>query len=262
MNTRNFISAVPDRLKERTRFLSDTPVTGSLREHLNYANWPGVKGKRLREAKNNAKHAQEASETLGKGDTHTQDGESQVPVSDDGPRQLLVCSHDIVGLSSSNSDTTESSDPLALHPFDIGDLQFCPNFIGPQPRLPSLSPTIQPQFPMTVYSALYINGEILGLTCGTTIPGKSTPAGPNVPLPLHPTQLQLMTIHPRWIDRLPFPKVRDSMITLSGIMDDEEFVKDVFTMPSFEIVPGRMPWDPTAWKILKVFADKWGYLFV
>jgi hypothetical protein len=39
------------------------------------------------------------------------------------------------------------------------------------------------------------------------------------------------------------------MILLNGVMDDEEFVKDVFLMPSFQILPGRMPWDPRAWKI-------------
>jgi len=72
----------------------------------------------------------------------------------------------------------------------------------------------------------------------------------------------MITMHSRWIDRFPAAKVRDSMITLAGVMDDEEFIHDIFTMPSFNIIPGRVPWDPSAWKIERVFAEKWGYLFI
>jgi hypothetical protein len=102
---------------------------------------------------------------------------------------------------------------------------------------------------------------VLGIPCSVVIPAKSSPVGPDVPLALHPTELQLITVHSPWIDRFPFPKMRNSLISLSGVINDEEFVRDMALMPSFEIVPGRMPWDPRAWKIQKPFADKWGYLF-
>jgi len=72
--------------------------------------------------------------------------------------------------------------------------------------------------------------------------------------------MQLTTIHARWIDRIPFPKMRDNLITLFGMLDDEEIIADIFTIPSFAITPGCASWDPRAWKIEKPFADKWGYL--
>ncbi|KAF1960813.1 hypothetical protein CC80DRAFT_590150 [Byssothecium circinans] len=124
---------------------------------------------------------------------------------------------------------------------------------------PSLSH--QPNLPLTLAGALYINGQVLGLSCSTVVPAKSSPAGSNVPLSLRPTELQLMTIHPIWIDRFPFPKMRDSMISLGGLVDEEEVLRDVLLMESFEIVPGKPPWDPEAWKIQRPFAEKWGYLF-
>ena len=63
------------------------------------------------------------------------------------------------------------------------------------------------------------------------------------------------------MDRFPFPKMRDNMITLMGIIDEEEFFADLFCLDSFEIKPGAPAWDPTSWKIGKDFGKKWGYLF-
>jgi hypothetical protein len=123
------------------------------------------------------------------------------------------------------------------------------------------SPVRQPEIPLTLFAAMYINGRLLGLTCGTVVPAKSSPTGPDVPPSLCPTELQLITIHSIWIDRLPFPKMRDSIISLGGVVEDEEVLRDLILMPSFNIVPGRAPWDPSAWEIQKPFADKWGYLF-
>ncbi|KAF2180554.1 hypothetical protein K469DRAFT_274587 [Zopfia rhizophila CBS 207.26] len=102
---------------------------------------------------------------------------------------------------------------------------------------------------------------MLGLSYGTTVPAKSLPVASDIPPPLHPTPLQLITIHARWIDRFPFPKMRNNMISMSSIVDDEEFLSDLFTIPSFNLTPGRATWDPRAWKIEKSFAEKWGYLF-
>ncbi|PVI04463.1 hypothetical protein DM02DRAFT_177910 [Periconia macrospinosa] len=120
----------------------------------------------------------------------------------------------------------------------------------------------QPGFPLTVHGALYINGNLLGLKCGTVVPAKSTPCRADVPLPLQPTITQLTVLHSRWIDRFPFPKMRDNIITLGSVVDDEELLKDIVLMPSFEITPGKLPWDPKAWTMQKPFADKWGYLFL
>ncbi|KAK5190671.1 hypothetical protein LTR99_003411 [Exophiala xenobiotica] len=112
-----------------------------------------------------------------------------------------------------------------------------------------------------VYGALFANGALMGLACSITFASKSQPFGPGLPEPLRPTPLQLTTIHPQWIDRFPFPKMRDNMITLLSIIDEEEFLADLFCLTSFTIEPGAASWDPKAWKISKEFGAKWGYLF-
>jgi hypothetical protein len=55
--------------------------------------------------------------------------------------------------------------------------------------------------------------------------------------------------------------MRDNAINLSSFIDEEEFERDLFTKPSFSIRPGAASWDPTAWKMEKSFAQKWGFLF-
>lgn len=144
-------------------------------------------------------------------------------------------------------------------PVDLADVAIPSTLVNPIPSA-DCGP-ITPENPLTIYGALYINGMYLKIPCSTVVPAKSDPVGPTVPASLRPTELQLITIHPRWIDRFPFPKMRDSLISLSGVIDHEEFLRDLALMPSFDIVPGRAPWDPSAWKVKKPFADKWGYLF-
>ena len=164
------------------------------------------------------------------------------------------------GTQSSSSSASPSQSFEDFLPIDFADVQFPATLTNPVPLLCDSSPIV-PEYPLSFFGALYINGMYLKIPCSTVVPARSEPVGPEVPASLHPTELQLITIHPRWIDRFPFPKMRDSLISLSGVIDDEEFMKDLALLPSFEIIPGRAPWDPKAWKIKKPFADKWGYLF-
>jgi hypothetical protein len=124
------------------------------------------------------------------------------------------------------------------------------------------SPLTQTITPFTVFAALYANGEIQGLSCATTYSSRTPMPKPHIPLPLHPTELQQMIVHPRWIDRLPFPRMRDSLIRLRGVVDEEELCKDFFTMPSFTIEVGCASWNPRAWKMEKEWEEKWGWLMV
>ena len=101
----------------------------------------------------------------------------------------------------------------------------------------------------------------MGISCSISSSSKSRQVGPEIPDSLRPTELQLTVVHPRWIDRFPFPKMRDNMITLLGIIDEEEFMADLFCFTSFTLDTGAASWDPKAWKIGKEFAAKWGYLF-
>ena len=117
------------------------------------------------------------------------------------------------------------------------------------------------EIPPTVFAALWDNGAMLGLKCSTVVPAKSRPAGSEIPESLQPTLIQLTTVHAIWIDRFPFPIMRDNMITLAGLIDEEEFLRDLFSMDSFTIKPGKAGWDPSAWIINPSFKGKWGFLF-
>ncbi|CZR68889.1 uncharacterized protein PAC_18790 [Phialocephala subalpina] len=97
----------------------------------------------------------------------------------------------------------------------------------------------------TVYSALFHNGVILGLSCGTSTVSKSRPALPHVPEPLRPTQTQLENVHFTWIDRFPLPEFRNRMILFSDSLNSEDFLGDLFTTTSFNITPGAVSW---TWK--------------
>lgn len=137
-----------------------------------------------------------------------------------------------------------------------------------QPSIPSLYS--QPSRPLNVLSALYMNGLILGLTCSSGSSSRSPMPSPHHPLPLHPTQTQMHTVHPQWYDRLPFPRMRDSLIRLMGVVDEEDLIKDLYLMPSWRIEVGdgdgadweRRCWDPRFWVMEEGWRDKWGWLMV
>lgn len=141
---------------------------------------------------------------------------------------------------------------------NLADPDLLPNNI----HLPLPSPTeVQLHMPLTVFTALFMNGQILAIPCSTLLASKSPRPTASIPIPLRPTASQLMTVHFQWIDRLPFPKLRDSLIKLQGVVDLGEFLNDIFVMPSFVIRPGAACWDPRAWSMETVWARKWGWLF-
>jgi len=83
-----------------------------------------------------------------------------------------------------------------------------------------------------------------------------------VPLPLRPTTLQMTVLHIPWIDRFPFPRMRDNVIQLCcDGFDEDEFFADIFTGESFTVAPGALSWDPAGWKMAEGFRSKWGHLF-
>lgn len=156
----------------------------------------------------------------------------------------------------------------SLNAFDL-TAENLTRFVSLSPSSPSYfssirqAPNLSYELPyqLTVFSALFINGEVLGLSSCTSVPAKSLPASSNVPLPLHPTPSQLLTVHFSGIDRFPCPRMRDALISMSAVIDEEEMGRDIVMMPSFSFRPGAVPWDPEAWKIEEAFAKKWGFLF-
>jgi hypothetical protein len=120
---------------------------------------------------------------------------------------------------------------------------------------------ISVEIPPSLFAALYNNGAMMGLSCSTVVPATSNPVGLDIPATLRPTNLQLTTIHARWIDRWPFPTFRDNVIAMNGLFDQEAFLRDLFSMESFSLTPGKPCYDPSGWRISKNFATKWGFLF-
>ena len=141
---------------------------------------------------------------------------------------------------------------------DLADPDLLPNNLNAP--IPLLLPD-QLTLPLNVYTALFLNGQILSIVCSTTMASKSSPPTASIPLPLRPTSSQLTTVHFQWIDRLPFPKLRDSLIRLQGVVDLDEFLNDIFVAPSFSIRKGAESWDPRAWSMEGAWAKKWGWLF-
>jgi hypothetical protein len=89
-----------------------------------------------------------------------------------------------------------------------------------------------------------------------------------VPPNLQPTQLQQSTPHPYWIKVIPFPKLRDNLIRLSGTYDSREFNYDMGKnlYEGFDSLEHRgwlvwgEPWSAFGWEASEGFIRKWGFL--
>lgn len=135
--------------------------------------------------------------------------------------------------------------------------------IGPSP-LAMLRGPLEIEVPeqLNAVSAWFINAQILGINACRDIPKRSAPCAPHVPESLQPTPTQLMVLHSPSLDAIPFPKFRNNLIDLLGItVDEEEFTRDIYLLPSIDIKPGHLPWDPDAWVFSGRFWEKYGYLF-
>lgn len=118
-----------------------------------------------------------------------------------------------------------------------------------------------PNAKMTAIMALWVNGNLLGLTCDVSAVIVSQPQPDHVPKSLHPTALQLSTPHVDWIDRWPFPRMRDNMILMKDVLDFGQIFQDFFLMRSFSVEEGSNAWDAAGWQIYPEFNVKWGYLW-
>lgn len=116
-----------------------------------------------------------------------------------------------------------------------------------------------------IYSALGTHGLMQGTNCENSHAEMTSPSELlSLPEALRPSPLQLVISHRRWIDRFPFPRMRDNMILLNGILDLDEFVRDLFEMASLLRKPNssQPTWDPDSWTLGTEFSAKWGYLFL
>ena len=115
-----------------------------------------------------------------------------------------------------------------------------------------------------IFAALKQHGLMQGIVQANCHDEAVSPLQPlSLPESLRPTPLQLVHSHQRWIDRFPFPRLRDNLIVLRSLVDLDRFIKDLFGMASlsFRFELQRATWDPASWRIEPEFATKWGYLF-
>jgi len=116
---------------------------------------------------------------------------------------------------------------------------------------------------IAIHAALWNHGIILGIPCdyNACLSRRQSPQA-GIPSSLLPSPLQLSTTHLTWIDRFPFPRLRDNMILLSDILDQQAFQMDIFITRTLVLAEGRKSWEEGAWRMTKEFAARWGYLFL
>jgi hypothetical protein len=122
-----------------------------------------------------------------------------------------------------------------------------------------------PKFAWTLCAALAHHGLMQSTDCQSCMVDIPSPAEYLLlPPALRPTALQLAVKHRNWIDRFPFPRLRDNLILLADRIDLSAFVYDLFNMPSLTLRENgeRCTWNPSSWRLERGFARKWGHLFL
>ncbi len=112
---------------------------------------------------------------------------------------------------------------------------------------------------LTVCSALHANGVMQGISCLSPLPRFTPPGDDHLPLPLHPTPLQMTKFHNPYIDCFPMAKLRDNLLIWNDVVSEEEFCSDLITSNSF-LIKGSHSWDPAAWIVFPAFKKKWWFL--
>lgn len=112
----------------------------------------------------------------------------------------------------------------------------------------------------SLLSALHNNSRLLGLSCLYPLPRQSAPASIDLPLSLHPVELQMEIYHLPYIDCIPIPYLRHNLILFNEVIDNESFCLDLVGSSSF-IITGSQSWEPSGWVICEEFKAKWAILF-
>lgn len=137
--------------------------------------------------------------------------------------------------------------------------QLGPIHLGNYIQLPSPWDTHFIIHGMNTLSALLTNARMLRIRC-------KPPYARGVPISsssrtlasLSPTELQLRVPHFPYIDLLPFPSLRDKLLTFSESIDRDEIWSDL-AAGGF-IVWGKTSWDMRGWEVQTDFGNKWWWL--
>lgn len=139
------------------------------------------------------------------------------------------------------------------------------------PRPTALQTLVQ----LNVLDALAHNAAALNITieslCADNTLSPFVCYGPSgldeasLPLSLQPTALQRAVYHHPWIDILPLPEVRDSILRISGTPEEDDLNIDMVDVEeNGREKPNLVIWghhsDPWAWEATIPFLRKWGWL--
>lgn len=128
---------------------------------------------------------------------------------------------------------------------------------------------------LNVYRAVLSNMALLGLIdrlpteCGAVLFAKDFPPPPDVlPPALQETWLQQTTPHDVWVDAIPWPRMRDNILSYDAFIDGDDFCADLMggLYEGFNdievngVLVWGDPWSETGWEITEGFAKKWGFL--
>jgi hypothetical protein len=94
-----------------------------------------------------------------------------------------------------------------------------------------------------------------------------------LPPALRPTAIQRRVPHHPWLDLLPFPSMRDTLILAQDFIDDEQLCHDMSGRgsPAVQesnrdtgigetgILVWKEPWDPSGWEVTRSFIQRWGW---
>ncbi|KAL3475995.1 hypothetical protein BJX99DRAFT_270806 [Aspergillus californicus] len=98
-----------------------------------------------------------------------------------------------------------------------------------------------------------------------------------LPPALRPTIIQRTVPHHPWLDLIPFPQMRDTLILAQDWIDDEQLCHDMCGHRAAEAKTGfrdlgmrkaigetgmlvwQDPWDPSGWEVTETFVRLWGW---
>lgn len=111
---------------------------------------------------------------------------------------------------------------------------------------------------MTAAAAFARIADLLELACLQSTGFNICAPLERLPPTIAPTLQQQVIPHYPYVDMLPWPSLRDRLLTSLSTINEHEFVLDMST--DGLTIWGSTPWDPMSWEFTAAFARKWWFL--